>query len=54
LKSGYVLNLENVFFIPEFSRNLIYVSRLDDVGFGFWFINSTFIIFKGDNLLVVE
>jgi hypothetical protein len=42
LKSRYVLDLENVFFIPKFSRNLIYVSILDDVGFGFWFINSTF------------
>jgi hypothetical protein len=52
LKSGYVLNLENVFFIPKFSRNLIYVSKLDDVGFGFWFINSTFSIFKGEQFIV--
>jgi hypothetical protein len=51
LKSGYVLDLENVFFIPKFSRNLIYVSILDDDGFGFWFINSTFSIFKGEQFI---
>jgi transposase InsO family protein len=51
LKSGYVLDLENVFFIPKFSRNLISVSRLDNVGFGFWFINSTFSIFKGEQFI---
>jgi hypothetical protein len=51
LKAGYVLDLENVFFIPEFSRNLIFVSKLDNVGFGFWFINSTFSIFKGEQFV---
>jgi hypothetical protein len=51
LKSGYVLDLENIFFIPEFSRNLIYVSKLDNVGSGFWFINSTFSIFKGEQFI---
>jgi hypothetical protein len=45
LKSGYVLDLDNVFFIPRFSRNLISISKLDIVGFGFLFINSTFSIF---------
>ena len=45
LKSGYVLDLDNVFFIPHFSRNLISVSKLDIIGYGFWFINSTFSIF---------
>jgi hypothetical protein len=39
------------FFILEFSRNLIYVSRLDGVGFGFWFINSTLSIFKGEQFI---
>ena len=51
LKSGYVLDLDNVFFIPYFSRNLISVSKLDIIGYGFWFINSTFSIFKGENLV---
>ena len=51
LKSGYVLDLDNVFFIPHFSRNLISVSKLDIIGYGFWFINSTFSIFKGENLV---
>ena len=40
------MDLDNVFFIPYFSRNL-----LDIIGYGFWFINSTFSIFKGENLV---
>jgi hypothetical protein len=51
LKTGYVLDLENVFFIPCFSRNLISVSKLDVIDFSFWFINSTFSIFKGENFI---
>jgi hypothetical protein len=51
LKTGYVLDLENVFFIPCFSRNLISISKLDVIGFSFWFINSTFSIFKGENFI---
>jgi hypothetical protein len=51
LKTGYVLDLENVFFIPCFSRNLISVSKLDVIGFGFLFINSTFSVFKGENFI---
>ena len=51
LKSGYVLDLDNVFFILYFSRNLISVSKLDIIGYGFWFINSTFNIFKGEYLV---
>jgi hypothetical protein len=39
------------FFMPEFSKNLISVSRLDNVGFGFWFINSTFSIFKCEQFI---
>jgi transposase InsO family protein len=35
LKTGYVLDLENVFFIPCFFRNLISVSKLDVIGFSF-------------------
>jgi hypothetical protein len=51
LKTGYVLDLENVLFIPCFSINLISVSKLDVIGFSFWFINSTFSIFKGENFI---
>jgi hypothetical protein len=51
LKTGYILDLENVFFIPCFSRNLISVSKLDVIGFSFWFINSTFSIFKCENFI---
>jgi hypothetical protein len=45
------LDLENVFFIPHFSRNLISVSKLDIIGFDFLFISSTFSIFKGENII---
>jgi hypothetical protein len=51
LKTRYVLDLDNVFFILRFSRNLIFVSKLDIVGFGFLFINYTFSIFKGGNFI---
>jgi hypothetical protein len=51
LKTRYVLDLDNVFFILHFSRNLIFVSKLDIVGFGFLFINYTFSIFKGENFI---
>ena len=51
LKSEYVLDLDNVFFIFYFSRNLIYVSKLDIIGYDFWFINSTFSSFKGENFV---
>jgi hypothetical protein len=51
LRTDYILDLENVFFIPCFSRNLISVSKLDVIGFSFWFINSTFGIFKGENFI---
>jgi hypothetical protein len=51
LKTGYILDLKNVFFIPCHFRNLISVSKLDIIGFSFWFINSTFSIFKGENFI---
>jgi hypothetical protein len=51
LKTGYVLDLENVFYIPSFSRNFISVSKLDVFGYGFWFINSTFSIFRDNNFV---
>jgi hypothetical protein len=51
LKTGYVLDLENVFYIQSFSRNLISVSKLEVFGYGFWFINSTFSIFRDNNFI---
>ena len=46
LESGFVLDLENTFYVPSFSRNLVSVSRLVTVGFSFLFENSTFSLFK--------
>lgn len=37
LDIGFILNLHNVFFVLEISRNLIYVSKLVHEGFGFIF-----------------
>ena len=45
LKTGYVLDLNNVFYVPSFSRNLISISKLV-VGYGFLFENSILSIFK--------
>ncbi|KAG6639801.1 hypothetical protein CIPAW_10G127600 [Carya illinoinensis] len=39
LKSGHVLDLNNVFYIPEFCRNLISVSKLVIKGYSFLFEN---------------
>ena len=36
LKFRFILNLENIFYIPSFSRNLISVYRLYNVGYGFF------------------
>ena len=46
LKTGYVLDLNNVFYVPSFSRNLISISKLVIVGYGFLFENSILSIFK--------
>jgi hypothetical protein len=54
LKTSYILDLENIFFIPCFSRSLISVSKLDIICFSFWFINSTFSIFKCGNFISGE
>jgi hypothetical protein len=45
------LDLDNVFFNPCFSRNLISTAKFDIIGFGFLFINSTFSIYKGGNFI---
>jgi len=47
LGSGFVFELNNVFYIPEFSRNLIYVSRLVPLGYSINFNASGFdLLFK--------
>ena len=48
LKTGYVLDLNNVFYVPSFSRNLISISKLLVVGYGFLFENSILSIFKNN------
>ena len=47
----FVLNLENTFFVPSFSRNLISVSRLLPYGFSFKFVGISFHLIK-DNIVV--
>ena len=37
LGSGFVFELNNVFYIPKFSKNLIYVSRLVPLGYSIKF-----------------
>ena len=37
LRSGFILCLEKTFYIPRFSRNLIFVSKLVHLGYYFKF-----------------
>lgn len=47
LESGFVFELNNVFFIPGFSRNLISVSRLIPLGYSINFNASGYdLLFK--------
>ena len=46
LSTGFVLDLEDTFYVPSFSRNLILVSRLTCKEFHFSFENSSFNIIK--------
>ena len=39
LNSGFILCLEKTLYIPNFSRNLIYVSRLVPFGYSFQFLD---------------
>ena len=45
LDNGYLLDLEMTFYIPSFSRNLIYVSRLVPLEYSFKFSYCTFGLF---------
>ena len=42
----HVLDLNNVFYIPSFSKNLISISKFVVVCYGFLFENSILITFK--------
>ena len=42
LSSSFILELENTFYVPSFSRNLISISRLVLLGFSFSFSDSGF------------
>ena len=47
LNLGFIFELNNVFYIPEFSRNLIFVSRLVPLGYSIKFNASRFdLLFK--------
>ena len=40
LNFGFVLDLEDTFYVPSFFRNLISIFKLTNIGFGFHFENS--------------
>ena len=42
LSNSCILELENTFYVPSFSRNLISISRLVPLGFSFNFSDSGF------------
>jgi hypothetical protein len=46
LKSELILDLENFFYVPPFSKNWILVSRFCDVGYGFLLDENVFSILK--------
>ena len=54
LKTRFVLEFKKFFYVPSFSRNLISISKLIVVGYGFLFVNSTLSILKIKFILVVE
>jgi hypothetical protein len=54
LKTGCVLDLEDVFYIPSFSSNLISVSKLDVFGLVFGLSIQLSVILEIIILLVVE
>ena len=51
LDNGCVLDLERIFYIPSFSRNLILVSRLVPLGYSFKFSDYTFSLFCKSELI---
>ena len=51
LNSGYILQLKKTFYIPEYSRNLISVSRLVSNGYSFNFSDSGFNLFYKSDII---
>lgn len=51
LKTGFMLDLENTFCIPSFSRNLISVSKLVQYGFSFMFDKKNFSLLKNKSVV---
>jgi hypothetical protein len=49
LENGYILDLVNIFYVPSFSKNLIFISKLVLLGFEFNFIGSNVYLFKNSN-----
>jgi len=45
LTSDFILKLEMTFYVPSFSRNLIFVSRLLPFGYSFDFKDTSFELF---------
>ena len=49
ISNDFVLLLEGTFYVPSFSRNLIFVSRLVPLGFSFTFQDNVFNLFYKSN-----
>ena len=50
LDTGYYLDLEKCLYVPDCSRNLVSVSRLDVLGFDFRIGHGCFSLYHGTNL----
>ena len=50
LDTSYCLDLEKCLYVPDFSRNLVSVSRLDVLGFDFRIGHGCFSLYHGTNL----
>jgi len=51
LSSDFILRLEKTFYVPSFSKNLIYVSRLVSLGFSFNFLDSGFTLINKSRII---
>ena len=51
LSTSFILELENTFYVPSFSRNLISISRLVLLGFSFSFSDSGFSLSNKFNVI---
>ena len=51
LKSGFNLDLQNTFYVPSFSRNLVSVSRLTRIGFQFNFFHLLVNLLKENKIV---